>query len=123
MPFMTYAVTAPVEEKIRQVLMNFVDNAITFSDDGCIIEMRAARCNDMLSITVTDTGWGIPEEDMPHLTERFYRGRHGDKVKGTGLGLSLCEEILRMHSGRMEMKSRVNEGTQITMSIPYREVD
>jgi signal transduction histidine kinase len=106
-----------------QVLVNLIDNALTFSDEGCIIKIDMQRNGRMLDITVTDNGWGIPEEDMPHLTERFYRGKHGDKVKGTGLGLALSQEIVKMHGGSMSIKSTPGKGTAVTMSIPYREVE
>ncbi len=72
----------------------------------------------MVEITVADTGWGISDEDIGHLSERFYRGKHGDKVKGTGLGLSLCEEIVRMHGGTMKIESTVGKGTDVVLQIP-----
>ncbi len=110
------------EEKMKQLLINFIDNSLTFSDEGCIIEVAAKRHDAMLEISIADNGWGIPDEDIAHLSERFYRGRHGDRVKGTGLGLALCHEILRMHNGSMSITSRLGKGTKITMSIPDREV-
>ena len=109
-------------ENLKQVLMNLIDNSLTFSDKGCIIEMNMKRNGDNVEITITDNGWGIPEEDLPHLAERFYRGKHGDKVKGTGLGLTLCDEIVKMHDGAMSIRSAVGKGTAVTVSIPYREV-
>lgn len=110
------------EEKMKQLLTNFIDNSLTFSDEGCIIEVTAKRNDAMLQISIADNGWGIPEEDISHLAERFFRGRHGDRVKGTGLGLALCHEILGMHNGSMSITSRLGEGTNVTVSIPYREV-
>ncbi|MBI5633398.1 MAG: PAS domain S-box protein [Nitrospirae bacterium] len=110
------------EGKLKQLLINFIDNSLTFSDEGCIINVAAKRHDAMLEISVTDNGWGIPDEDIAHLSERFYRGRHGDRVKGTGLGLALCQEILSMLNGSMSITSKLGEGTKITMSIPHREV-
>jgi signal transduction histidine kinase len=115
------AIVADIE-KMEELLINFIDNSLTYSDEGCRIEIHAVRNNDMLSITVSDNGWGIPEEDMTHIGERFYRGRNAEKIKGTGLGLALCSELLKMHDGSMNIQSRAGEGTRITMSIPYREV-
>ena len=109
------------EEKLRQVLMNFLDNSLTFSDEGCKINITARKKDDELEISISDNGWGIPEEDMPHLAERFYRGKHGERIKGTGLGLSLCNEIVKMHKGKMGIKSKLGEGTEITITFPYRE--
>jgi PAS domain S-box-containing protein len=110
------------EEKMKQLLTNIIDNSLTFSEKGCIIQVAAKRNDAMLEISITDNGWGIPEADIPHLAERFYRGRHGDRVKGTGLGLALCHEVLKMHGGGMNIESMLGEGTKITISIPYREV-
>ncbi|MDH4231522.1 MAG: PAS domain S-box protein [Nitrospirota bacterium] len=110
------------EEKIKQVLVNIIDNALTFSDKKCIIEVNVRRKEDILEIMISDNGWGIPEEDIPHLTERFYRGKHGEKTKGTGLGLTLCDEIVVMHGGTLEIRSREGQGTSIIIEIPFREV-
>jgi signal transduction histidine kinase len=98
------------EEKIKQVLVNVIDNALTFSDKKCIIEIDARRKEDTLEIIISDNGWGIPEADIPHLTERFYRGRHGEKNRnrpGT-----LCDEIVLMHGGTLEIRSREGVGTK-----------
>jgi PAS domain S-box-containing protein len=106
------------EEKLREMLLIIIDNALTFSDDGCRVDISIDRVGDMVEITVADTGWGISDEDIGHLTERFYRGKHGDKVKGTGLGLSLCEEIVKMHGGTMKIESTVGKGTDVVLQIP-----
>ena len=108
-------------EKMKQLLMNLIDNSLTFSDDGCTIEISARKKDGDVEISVSDNGWGIPDEDLPHLTERFYRGTHGTRVKGTGLGLSLCSEIVRMHGGRMQIRSKTGAGTAVTVILPARE--
>jgi PAS domain S-box-containing protein len=110
------------EENLKQVFMNLIDNALTFSDKGCNINIDMKRNGDNVDITIADNGWGIPEEDLPHLTERFYRGKHGDRIKGTGLGLALCDEIVKMHGGTLSVQSVVGKGTAVSVSIPYREV-
>jgi signal transduction histidine kinase len=111
------------EEKIKQLLTNLVDNSLMFSDEGCVIGIKVREKGEGLEITVSDNGWGIPEEDMPHLTERFYRGRHGQKIKGTGLGLSLCREIVTMHGGNMQIESTPGAGTRVLLSLPHREAE
>lgn len=108
------------EEKIKQLLMNIIDNSLTFSDDHCIIIISVDRIGDDIEIAVSDNGWGISEDDLIHLTERFYRGKHGERVKGTGLGLSLCKEIVKMHGGRINIKSKPGKGTEVFIHIPYR---
>jgi len=108
------------EEKIRQLLINLLDNAITFSDDGCKVEIKVRRSGETMEIAISDNGWGIPVEDVPHLTERFYRGKNAMKVKGTGLGLSLCSEIVNMYEGSMEIQSREGSGTEVIVTLPWR---
>ncbi len=108
------------EGKLKQLLVNFIDNSLAFSDAGCSIEITVSRKEDELEIIIADNGWGIPEEDLPHLPERFFRGLHGEKVKGTGLGLSICSEIIKMHDGRMDIKSELGKGTEVVLYMPYR---
>jgi two-component system sensor histidine kinase VicK len=110
------------EEKIKRILTNLIDNSLMFSDEGCSIEVALKDTKGGVEIRVLDTGWGISEEDMAHLAERFYRGRHGQRIKGTGLGLSLCREIIKMHGGSMDITSKPGVGTQVVLSLPRREV-
>ncbi len=70
---------------------------------------------------VADNGWGISEEDLPHVAERFYRGAHGPRIKSTGLGLTLCHEIVKLHGGKMEITSRPGAGTEVIMTFPCEE--
>ncbi|RMF99568.1 MAG: PAS domain-containing protein [Nitrospirae bacterium] len=111
------------EERIKQVLMNLIDNALKYSDPSATIEVSGRLENSYVIIEVRDTGWGIPPEDLPHIGERFYRGRHGRVSKGTGLGLSLCKEIIGMHGGNLEIKSTQGEGTTISITIPLGRVE
>jgi PAS domain S-box-containing protein len=108
-------------EKLKQLLTNLVFNSLTFCDEGCVVELMARRKDGEIEISVSDNGWGIPEEDLPHLTERFYRGKHGASVKGTGLGLSICSEIVKMHGGKMEITSKTGAGTRVIVTLPLRE--
>ncbi len=84
--------------------------------------------SDYLSGNVLRLRWkgkvetGIPEEDIPHVTDRFYRGRHGQKTKGTGLGLYICREIVAMHGGDMHIESKPGAGKRVILSLPHREV-
>jgi signal transduction histidine kinase len=72
-----------------------------------------------ISITIQDTGLGIPEESIQHLFEKFYRVReHEGKAQGTGLGLSICKQIIQGHNGRIEVKSKMGVGTSFTLHIP-----
>ncbi len=104
--------------KLKQVLINIIDNSLMYSEIGCRVEIIAGKKEDGIEIVVKDNGWGIPDEDIPHLRERFYRGRHGERLKGTGLGLFLCNEIIRLHGGTMEIRSELGRGTEVSLYLP-----
>lgn len=106
-------------EKISQLLLNLVGNATTYSDPGCSIEVRVEKESSYLKMTVSDTGWGIPPEDIPNLTKKFFRGTHGIRTKGTGLGLSVCSEIARVHNGTLSFDSTPGKGTTVTVVLPF----
>jgi signal transduction histidine kinase len=72
-----------------------------------------------LTITIQDTGLGIPEDSIPHLFEKFFRVReHEGKASGTGLGLSICKQIVQGHNGRIEVKSKMGVGTSFSVHLP-----
>ncbi len=108
------------EEKISQLIRNLLDNSVTFSDEKCNISVNIALRNDNIEIKVSDNGWGIPDEDIPRLGEKFYRGGYSQKVKGTGLGLALCKEIAEGHGGSIKFDSKINKGTTVTVTLPFR---
>ncbi|NOY38760.1 MAG: PAS domain-containing protein [Nitrospirae bacterium] len=110
-------------EKLRQLLLNLLDNAIKYSDPGCYINLRVRYSDKYVILEVSDTGWGIPENDMANLSKRFYRGTHGERTKGTGLGLALCKDIVRIHHGRIDIKSRLTKGTTVIVTLPYRRLN
>jgi len=111
------------KERIEQVITNIVGNAIKYTPNGGKINVELAEINDekySYQITVTDNGIGIPEENVPHLFERFYRvdkARNSD-VGGTGLGLSIAKEIVDAHHGSISIESRKGEGTKVTILLP-----
>ncbi len=108
------------KERLFQVIKNLTDNSIIYSDEGCDIRITISRKDDSIELKVSDNGWGIPDEDIAHLTERFYRGKYGQEVKGTGLGLALCKEIVTRYSGSMSFDSKIGRGTTVTVTLPYR---
>lgn len=106
--------------RIEQVLINMISNAIKYTHDGGRISMTAGVKEDRVWCTVKDNGVGIPEEDVKHIFERFYRV---DKARsresgGTGLGLSIAYEIVDRHDGEIEVRSRKGKGTAITVTLP-----
>jgi two-component system phosphate regulon sensor histidine kinase PhoR len=106
-------------DKIKQVLLNLLSNAIKYNRPNGSVIVTANFDESDISITIQDTGVGIPEESIPHLFEKFYRVReHEGKAGGTGLGLSISKQIIQGHNGRIEVKSKMGVGTSFTMFIP-----
>ena len=106
-------------DKIKQVLLNFTSNAIKYNRPNGSVMMIGNFNADETSITVQDTGLGIPDESIPHLFQKFYRVKeHEGKASGTGLGLSICKQIIQGHNGRIEVKSKMGVGTSFTFYLP-----
>jgi two-component system sensor histidine kinase VicK len=106
-------------ERLAQVFINILSNAIKYTPDGGDIEMRVWIDEDSLIVTVSDTGIGIPKSDIERVFDRFYRV---DKARsrasgGTGLGLSIAREIIQHHNGEIEIDSVLNMGTTITVRL------
>jgi signal transduction histidine kinase len=106
-------------DKLKQVVLNLLSNAIKYNHlDGWVM-LRAEAHPKEIAIIVADNGVGIPETALPFLFQKFYRVRETEgQVSGTGLGLSICKQIVQGHGGRMEVKSRVREGTIISVFLP-----
>ena len=110
-------------ERIEQVIMNIVSNAIKYTADGGKISITAGTAGKSVFVKVSDNGVGIPEKDLPMLFERFYRV---DKARsratgGTGLGLSIAKEIINQHNGDIRIESVYGEGTDVTITLPIAE--
>ena len=108
------------KDRIEQVLVNIVSNAIKYTPKNGIVQVEcAARLTEAI-ITVTDTGIGIPEADLPRIFERFYRvdKARSRKMGGTGLGLAIAKEIVEAHGGRITIKSGKGKGTTVRILLP-----
>jgi signal transduction histidine kinase len=105
-------------DKLKQLLIIFIDNAIKFSTENSKIQL-VINCGEHLSITITDYGIGIPKEDIPFIGERFYKADKARKYShtGTGLGLSIAKHLIKLLNCDMKIKSEVNKGTQIKISF------
>ena len=108
--------------RIEQVIINIISNAIKYTSDGGHIDVKltANESNRRVRVIVTDNGIGIPEEDVAHLFERFYRvekSRNQD-AGGTGLGLAIAKELVEAHGGSIHVKSTLGEGTVVTVELP-----
>jgi signal transduction histidine kinase len=106
--------------RIRQLLLILLDNALTYTPSGGEVFVGVGRVNGKARITINDTGVGIPEKDLPHIFDRFYRA---DKARnsengGSGLGLAIAKWIVEAHKGFIEVRSVPGEGTQVSVSLP-----
>ncbi len=99
---------------------NLLDNALKFTHPGNAIEVRAFEDGDLVAIEVADTGPGIPQEELPRVWEELYRGAGARGVPGSGLGLTLVRAIVEGHGGQITLRSRIGQGTVVTMRLPIR---
>lgn len=108
-------------DKLKQLLIIFLDNAIKFSPDNEIIEVSTYADNNNISITIEDHGIGIPEEEIEFLGERFYKGdkSRSSNAGGTGLGLSIAKRLVKVLNGNFYIESELNKGTKITISFTF----
>ena len=110
------------QQGLRQLIAIVMDNAIKYSHSEGVISVTLAKANKYAAITVEDTGIGIAAEDLPHIFESFYRAQNtATKKKGVtgyGLGLPLAKEIVELHGGSIEVQSKENQGTTLTVKLP-----
>ena len=108
------------EDKLKQVVINLISNAVKFTEEGSII-CRARKINSEVIISVIDKGIGIAEADQEKIFEKFSQVRNElkDKIKGTGLGLAICKEIVEHHGGRIWVESERGKGSNFTFALPY----
>lgn len=108
-------------ERIGQVLINLVENAIKATSSGGSIAIGADVCDTELRIHVSDTGIGIPPEEQTKIFGRFYRAHHTNSHHGAhlGLGLSICQQIVEGHNGRIWVESEAGRGSRFTFSLPF----
>ncbi|MCJ7536881.1 MAG: HAMP domain-containing sensor histidine kinase [Anaerolineales bacterium] len=110
------------EDLLLLALINLLSNAVKFSGPGSRIEVRAFEDAEMVIIEVADTGPGIPEAEVPFVWQELYRGRSARGVPGSGLGLALVRAITERHGGQVSIRSRIQQGTVVTMKLPIGEV-
>jgi len=104
---------------LLELFTNIIDNAIKYNIQQGKVDISIKEDQDYVLIEVKNTGVGIPEEDLDKLFDRFYRvdkARSGE-TKGAGLGLSICKEIVQVHGGKIEIKSRIGEGTTVSIYL------
>lgn len=93
------------EEMLKQVWINLLDNAMKFSPDGGIIEVRIRESDDGCEVKISDRGCGIPPEIKPHIFDKFYQGESSHSASGSGLGLAIVKKIIDLHGGSIDVRS------------------
>src|SRR5262249_12615668 len=106
-------------EMWEKVVLNLLSNAFKFTFEG-VIRADLRQVNTAVEFTVSDTGVGIPEGDLPHVFERFFSGRgtRGRAHEGSGIGLALVQELVRLHGGSVWVASVPGQGSTFTVSLP-----
>ena len=105
--------------RMRQVFLNILDNAAKHGGEGKRIDASIAQEGSFVVIRIRDYGPGIPEEELPRVKMKFYKG--SSKARGSGIGLAVCEEIVTMHGGTLTLENADGGGTLVTISIPTGE--
>lgn len=105
------------KNRLRQVFINVVDNAIKYSNEGDKVSIEAYEEGKDVVITVSDTGIGIAKEDLPKIKTKFYKANQ--TRRGSGIGLAVADEIIQMHNGTLTIKSEQNVGTTVMITIPF----
>ncbi|HXC62667.1 MAG TPA: ATP-binding protein [Nitrospiria bacterium] len=107
-------------DRLTQVLINLLENAVKYTPEGGKIEVEARRNGDSMEIIVNDTGLGIPKKDLPRIFERFYRAdrARSRELGGTGLGLSIVKHIVEAHGGGVQAESEPGKGSKFTIVLP-----
>ena len=105
--------------RMRQVFLNILDNAAKHGGDGKRIDASLDYENGSVVVRIRDYGPGIPEDELPHVKMKFYKG--SSKARGSGIGLAVCEEIVSMHGGTLTLENAEGGGTLVTISIPAGE--
>jgi len=107
-------------DRLKQVFVNLLDNAIKYNRDGGSISIHAEADEALLRVSVSDTGIGIPEADLPRIFERFYRvdKARSRELGGTGLGLAIIKHIVESHGGIVTVTSRLGEGSTFSFTLP-----
>jgi signal transduction histidine kinase len=109
-------------ERLRQALSILLDNAVKYTPEGGRVSMRIVEEDGSVGVEVTDTGIGIPEDQISHVFERFYRAEEARSTEGLGLGLSIAHQIVEDHKGSIEVRSKAGEGSTFIIRIPRSKV-
>lgn len=106
--------------RLRQVFVNIIDNAIKYSDKGGVVSVQATMSDARhIEVDVSDTGCGISPQDLPKVKTKFYKANH--TRRGSGIGLAVADEIVTLHGGKLEIFSEQGVGTTVTITLPVQK--
>lgn len=110
------------QDKIQQAVINVIDNAIKYTQQNGLIEIKLYTLEQYAVIAIKDNGIGIPEDCIPHIFERFYRvdKARSRETGGTGLGLSISWQIVSLHKGIIEVDSQYGKGSTFYIKLPLQ---
>ena len=103
---------------LHQVITNLLTNALKFTPAGGRVTIRTTQHGQEAVLQVIDTGTGIPADELPHIFDRFWRGRRAQQISGSGIGLAIAAELTRAHGGRLTASSAPGRGTELTLTLP-----
>lgn len=109
------------ENRLKQVMINLLDNALKFTEPGGRIILSAYPAEEQVIITVEDSGAGIAKQDISKMLQKFYKGNHN--MSGSGLGLAISEQIIQLHQGHITIHSELGKGTKVTICLPRGEIE
>jgi signal transduction histidine kinase len=112
---------APVvadERWLHQLVTNLLSNALKFTPAGGRVTVRTGQNGPSAVLTVTDTGVGIPADELPHVFDRFWRGQAAAGTSGSGIGLAIASELAQAHGGTLTAASEPGKGTTLTLTLP-----
>ena len=105
---------------LHQVITNLLTNALKFTSAGGRVTIETRPDDTSAVLTVTDTGTGIPADELPRIFDRFWRGRQAAQLSGSGIGLAVAAELARAHDGQLSARSEPGQGTEMTLTLPRR---
>jgi signal transduction histidine kinase len=107
------------ETRIRQILNNLLYNSLRHTPEGGLVVLQAKPIGSMVEVAVSDTGVGIPEDEVEFVFDRYYQAERGNRHDdGSGLGLSIVKQLVRAHGGEVDVISRQGEGTTFRFTLP-----
>jgi len=108
--------------RLKQVVLNLLDNALKYTPPGGSITMDARASDGRVTCSVSDTGEGIPPDDLPYIFDKLYRARRANRrpVEGSGLGLTIAQQIIRAHGGDLTVQSEIGQGSTFILTLPTK---